>query len=106
MTEAKTGAMWPKVKEYLDPQTPEEARNELSSRVLEQSTALPPFWASTFQTVREYISVLFFFFCYSVYDNLLWQSPEMNIDLYIYIIYLSTLSRQISRYISLWIDRY
>ena len=35
MTEAKTGAMWPKVKEYLDPQTPEEARNELSSRVLE-----------------------------------------------------------------------
>ena len=68
MTEAKTGVMWPKVKEYLDPQKLEEARNEFSSRVLEQSMALPQVWASSFQTVREYISVfvvcffLFFFF--------------------------------------------
>ena len=66
MTEAKTGVMWPKVKEYLDPQTPEEARNELSSRVLEQSMALPQFWASTFQTVREYISVLFLFLFFAI----------------------------------------
>ena len=35
MTEAKTGVMWPKVKEYLNPQKLEEARNEFSSRVLE-----------------------------------------------------------------------
>ena len=61
MTEAKTGVMWPKVKEYLNPQKLEEARNEFSSRVLEQSMALPQVWASSFQTVREYISVCFFF---------------------------------------------